>query len=85
MSSLCSPFENIVLQFYPVYFFPCSYALVVVEMKNQGDDAFKSEIYGDVIIIERRITESSSTTVLKNYQGLTSAHFLYALRHGFLL
>ncbi|RWR86686.1 structural maintenance of chromosomes protein 6B-like protein isoform X1 [Cinnamomum micranthum f. kanehirae] len=41
----------------------CSYALVVVEMKNQGDDAFKSEIYGDVIIIERRITESSSTTI----------------------
>lgn len=53
-------------------------------MKNEGDDAFKPEIYGDVIIIERRITESGSTTVLKNYQGLISAHFLHALRDLFL-
>ncbi|GLJ46058.1 hypothetical protein SUGI_0970300 [Cryptomeria japonica] len=47
----------------------CSYALVVVELKNEGEDAFKHEVYGDKIIIERRILESSSTTTLKNYQG----------------
>lgn len=50
-------------------FILCSYALVHIEMKNQGEDAFKAEQYGDIVIIERRILESSSTTVLKNYQG----------------
>ncbi|KFK25150.1 hypothetical protein AALP_AA8G072300, partial [Arabis alpina] len=47
----------------------CSNALVRVEMKNEGEDAFKPEIYGDTLIIERRIAESSSTTVLKDHQG----------------
>lgn len=47
----------------------CSYALVEVELKNRGEDAFKLEIFGDSIIIERRITESTSTTVLKDHQG----------------
>lgn len=47
----------------------CSYAVVHVEMKNQGEDAFKPEIYGDIIIIERRITDSASSTVLKDRQG----------------
>lgn len=49
--------------------FLCSYAVVNVEMKNQGDDAFKPEIYGDVILIERRITDSTSSTVLKDRLG----------------
>lgn len=47
----------------------CSYAVVHVEMKNEGEDAFKPEIYGDTIIIERRISESTSSTVLKDHQG----------------
>ncbi|KAH0934870.1 hypothetical protein HID58_011987 [Brassica napus] len=47
----------------------CSYAVVHVEMKNQGEDAFKPEVYGDVIIIERRITESASSTILKDHEG----------------
>lgn len=47
----------------------CSHALVHVEMKNRGEDAFKGETYGDLIMIERRISESSSSIVLKNYQG----------------
>ncbi|KAJ8542030.1 hypothetical protein K7X08_016896 [Anisodus acutangulus] len=47
----------------------CSHALVHVEMKNRGEDAFKAETYGDLIMIERRISESTSSTVLKNYQG----------------
>lgn len=47
----------------------CSYAVVEVELKNRGEDAFKLEIFGDSIIIERRITESTSTTVLKDHQG----------------
>ena len=50
-------------------FFLCSYAVVCVEIKNEGEDAFKPEIYGDTIILERRITESTSTTVLKDHQG----------------
>lgn len=47
----------------------CSYALVHLEIKNQGEDAFKPDTYGDVIILERRITESTSTSVLKDHQG----------------
>ncbi|KAK6926420.1 RecF/RecN/SMC, N-terminal [Dillenia turbinata] len=47
----------------------CSYALVQVEIKNEGEDAFKPEIFGDSIILERRITESGSSTVLKDHQG----------------
>lgn len=47
----------------------CSYAVVHVEIKNQGEDAFKPEVYGDVIIVERRITESASSTILKDHEG----------------
>ena len=47
----------------------CSYALVQVELKNEGEDAFKPETYGDSIVIERRISESTSSTILKDHQG----------------
>ncbi|XP_047326989.1 structural maintenance of chromosomes protein 6B [Impatiens glandulifera] len=47
----------------------CSYANVVVELKNRGVEAFKPDIYGDAILIERRILESGGSTVLKNSQG----------------
>lgn len=47
----------------------CSYAVVDVEIKNQGEDAFKPDVYGDVVIIERRISETTSSTALKNHQG----------------
>ncbi|XP_077235428.1 P-loop containing nucleoside triphosphate hydrolases superfamily protein isoform X2 [Tasmannia lanceolata] len=52
----------------------CSYAVVLVEIKNQGEDAFKPDIYGDLIIIERKITEATSSTVLKDRQGRKVAH-----------
>nr|XP_009400681.1 PREDICTED: structural maintenance of chromosomes protein 6B-like [Musa acuminata subsp. malaccensis] len=47
----------------------CSYATVLVQIKNHGEDAFKHESYGDLIMIERRITESSSLIILKDHQG----------------
>uniref|UniRef100_A0A0D9VF15 Rad50/SbcC-type AAA domain-containing protein n=1 Tax=Leersia perrieri TaxID=77586 RepID=A0A0D9VF15_9ORYZ len=47
----------------------CSYAAIIVDINNQGEDAFKPEVYGDLIILERRITESSSSTVLKDQHG----------------
>ncbi|KAH7670394.1 P-loop containing nucleoside triphosphate hydrolase protein [Dioscorea alata] len=46
----------------------CNYAAIFVEIKNQGEEAFKHETYGDLIILERRITESTSSTILKDYQ-----------------
>ncbi|MQM03164.1 hypothetical protein Taro_035939, partial [Colocasia esculenta] len=49
----------------------CSYATVIVEIKNQGEDAFKPNIYGDLIMVERRITESASSTILKDCLGLS--------------
>lgn len=50
------------------YFFDSS-AIVSVEIKNKGEDAFKPEIYGDMLIIERRITEATSSTILKDCYG----------------
>ncbi|KAI4323824.1 hypothetical protein L6164_023401 [Bauhinia variegata] len=47
----------------------CSSAAIHVEIKNNGDDAFKPDIYGDVIIVERKISESTNSIVLKDFQG----------------
>ncbi|TYJ06144.1 hypothetical protein E1A91_A12G213500v1 [Gossypium mustelinum] len=47
----------------------CSYATVQVDIKNEGVDSFKPEIFGDTIIIERRISDTTSSTVLKDRQG----------------
>ncbi|XP_074567788.1 structural maintenance of chromosomes protein 6B-like [Curcuma longa] len=47
----------------------CSYASVLVEIKNRGAESFKPESYGSIIMIERRITESSSTIALKDQLG----------------
>ncbi|RDX92053.1 Structural maintenance of chromosomes protein 6A, partial [Mucuna pruriens] len=47
----------------------CSNAVIQVEIQNEGEDAFKPEIYGDVIIVERRISESTSSTTLRDHQG----------------
>lgn len=52
----------------------CSYAAVHVEIKNQGEDAFKHGIYGDLIILERKITESTSSIILKDCQGKKVAY-----------
>ena len=46
-----------------------SYAAITVDINNHGEDAFKPEVYGDTIILERRITESTSSTVLKDQHG----------------
>ncbi|XP_061353023.1 structural maintenance of chromosomes protein 6A [Gastrolobium bilobum] len=46
-----------------------SNAVIHVEIQNEGEDAFKPEIYGDVIVVERRISESTSSTILKDQQG----------------
>lgn len=54
----------------------CSYALVEVKINNEGDDGFKREIYGDSIIIERRITVSTSSTVLKDQYGINLFYVL---------
>ncbi|KAJ4830375.1 Structural maintenance of chromosomes protein 6B [Turnera subulata] len=47
----------------------CSHAVVEVEIRNQGDEPFKPDVYGDSIIIERRITQSTSSTILKDHRG----------------
>ena len=47
----------------------CSNAVIHVEIQNEGEDAFKPDIYGDVIIVERRISESASSITLKDHQG----------------
>ncbi|KAI4383059.1 hypothetical protein MLD38_008940 [Melastoma candidum] len=47
----------------------CSHAVVHVELKNVGEEAFKPHSYGDMITIERRITESATSTLLKDYHG----------------
>lgn len=47
----------------------CSYAAIFVQIKNEGEDAFMPDTYGSMIIVERRITESSSSIALKDHQG----------------
>uniref|UniRef100_A0A0R0H864 Rad50/SbcC-type AAA domain-containing protein n=2 Tax=Glycine subgen. Soja TaxID=1462606 RepID=A0A0R0H864_SOYBN len=44
-------------------------AVIQVEIQNEGEGAFKPEIYGPVIIVERRISESTSSATLKDHQG----------------
>ncbi|OIW05547.1 hypothetical protein TanjilG_23333 [Lupinus angustifolius] len=43
-------------------------ALVHVEIQNQGEDAFKPEKYGHLIIVQRKISQSSSSITLKDHQ-----------------
>ncbi|EEE69205.1 structural maintenance of chromosomes protein 6B [Oryza sativa Japonica Group] len=52
----------------------CSYAAIIVDINNQGEDAFKPEVYGDLVRLERRITESSSSMFLKDQHGRKVAH-----------
>uniref|UniRef100_A0A453KGI2 RecF/RecN/SMC N-terminal domain-containing protein n=10 Tax=Aegilops tauschii subsp. strangulata TaxID=200361 RepID=A0A453KGI2_AEGTS len=47
----------------------CSYAAISVDINNQGEDSFKPDVYGNLIKLERRITESSSSTILKDQHG----------------
>ena len=47
-----------------------------MDINNHGEDAFKPEVYGNTIILERRITESTSSTVLKDQHGKTTCSSL---------
>ncbi|CAN1754773.1 Structural maintenance of chromosomes protein 6B [Linum perenne] len=58
----------------------CSHAVVEVEIKNEGDDAFKHDLYGDAIILERRITQSGSSLTLKDHRGMS--FYFNELRRG---
>ncbi|VAI42239.1 unnamed protein product [Triticum turgidum subsp. durum] len=48
----------------------CSDAAISVDINNQGEDAFKPDVYGNLIKLQRRITKSSSSTILKDQHGL---------------
>jgi len=61
---------NVFTQFFVILFSLCSNAVIQVEIQNEGEDAFKPEIYGHVINVERRISESASSTTLKDHQGV---------------
>lgn len=47
-------------------------ATVTVELKNEGPDAYHPELYGDTIIVVRKITEKSSTYQLRNSTRMIS-------------
>ncbi|XP_039048766.1 structural maintenance of chromosomes protein 6A-like [Hibiscus syriacus] len=57
-----------------------NYAIVQVNIKNGGVDSFKPDIFGDTIIIERRITDSTSSIVLKDCQAFGGDEVLRLLR-----
>ncbi len=44
----------------------CGYGSVSVDIKNEGEDAFKPPLYGKVITVERRITETTQTFCMKD-------------------
>eukprot|EP00850_Spirogloea_muscicola_P006611 SM000031S11620 [mRNA] locus=s31:685018:693475:- [translate_table: standard] len=50
-----------------------SYCKVAIDVCNTGDDAFRPEVYGNMITLERRITETSSTSKLKDQRGKPQA------------
>ncbi|XP_025687133.1 structural maintenance of chromosomes protein 6B isoform X2 [Arachis hypogaea] len=58
----------------------CSNAVIHVEIQNEGEDAFKPEIYGDVIIVERRISVSANSIILKDHQGKRVGYRIADLR-----
>jgi len=60
------------MRLFVILFSLCSNAVIQVEIQNEGEDAFKPEIYGHVISVERRISESTSSTTLKDHQGVLS-------------
>ncbi|CAM6106305.1 unnamed protein product [Calypogeia fissa] len=47
----------------------CRSGLVVVELNNVGEDAFRPDVFGDTILVERRIVESGGSFCLKDSQG----------------
>jgi chromosome segregation ATPase len=47
----------------------CGYGSVSVDIKNEGEDAFKPPLYGKVITVERRITETTQTFCMKDEKG----------------
>ncbi|GAA0169490.1 DNA metabolism protein [Lithospermum erythrorhizon] len=61
----------------------CSYALVHVELKNEGGDAFHPEKYGNRIILERKITESNTSKSLEKLPRFTAC-FTSFFRLNFL-
>jgi len=50
------------------------FAEVSIILSNGGNDAFKPEIYGEKIIVERRFTHTSSTYKLKSATGQTMSN-----------
>ncbi|KAI9305478.1 P-loop containing nucleoside triphosphate hydrolase protein [Cunninghamella echinulata] len=47
-------------------------ALVTIHITNKGSDSFKNDVYGDIIIVDRRILrDGSSSFKIKNYLGKT--------------
>ena len=44
-------------------------AVVEVKLLNTGEGAYKPELYGEVIVVSRAVTQSSSTYKLKDARG----------------
>ncbi|KAG0605052.1 hypothetical protein M758_9G027800 [Ceratodon purpureus] len=51
-----------------------SYGGVIVEIRNEGGDAFKPDVYGKVITLERRLTQSGQSFNMKDERGRNVAH-----------
>lgn len=64
----------------------CSYpelsvCVIRVKLMNKGVDAYKHDLFGDAITVERRITEEGQSSYkLKDGSGSCSSH-LYASLH----
>ena len=55
---------------FSIKFISCRTALVKVRLRNRGQDAFKPDVYGDSIVIERRIYATGQTAFqIKNANG----------------
>jgi structural maintenance of chromosomes protein 6 len=55
-----------------VYLFPYSVGQVIVKISNKGSDAYRPDLYGESIIIERRISkDGASGYKIKSASGKT--------------
>ena len=66
----CSKLKCILRQFLNIYFYHNRTAEVEIRLRNKGPDAYKHELYGDSVVIQRKISADGGTRyALKSERG----------------
>ena len=65
------PSKNLGSRASKVIKFGCDFAIIRIEIYNEGDDAYRSDVYGDIICVEKRVTLKGQAIKLISEQGKT--------------